>query len=79
LDNHIRLRATTQVRLTSHLHPNLKGIGFMGHLTYMFVIIFSCIQSETLIHITHVNISPLKCETLRICDLVTKLDEDISW
>jgi len=63
---------TTQVILTSHLHPNPKGIGFMGHLTNMFVIIFSCIQSQTLTHIRHVNISPFKCETLRICDLVTK-------
>jgi len=58
--------------LTSHLHPNTKDIRFMGHLIYMFVTIFSCIQSETLTHIRHVNISHFKCETLRICDLVTK-------
>ena len=70
--NHIRLKTTTQLRLTSHLHPNPKGIGFMGHLTYMFVTIFSCIQSKTLTHIRHVNMSLFKCETLHICDLVTK-------
>jgi len=54
----------------------------MAYHTYMFVTIFSCIQSETLTHIRHVNISPFKWETIRISDLAKsqiKLDEDISW
>lgn len=78
LTSHLHPRATTQVRLTSHLHPNPKCIRFMGHLTYMFVTIFSYIKSETLTHIRHVSISPFKCKTLGICDLVTKPNK-IRW
>jgi len=67
LDNHIGLRATTQVRLTSHLRLNSKGIICMDHLISTF---YYYIQSETLTHIRHINISPFKCETLCMSDLV---------
>jgi hypothetical protein len=57
LDHHIRPIATTRVRLTPHHHLNSYGIRYIGHLTYMFLYMYSCIQCWTL--------------TFRICDMMT--------
>jgi len=47
---HIRLRAITQVSLTSHLHPMSQDIRYIGHITYIFFNIHSCTQCEILAH-----------------------------
>jgi len=37
----IRLKATTQVRLISHLHPKSEDIRYKGNLNYMLLNIYS--------------------------------------